>query len=200
VRSEDEEKLIYFVARFVNDLHNRDGDMLYGTTTPQKDNQVLGAAYMARVGCAPKLGVPDLEFSYYLFKWIIVRVGFQQFDLMCGMLRASLSRLWYALEEDDDDMIVITEYANHVFGIIEYVYPSTLLAHCPYAEYVYESDQPLCHTSASKQLGLHSCLESSFMLILSTCSAACLCLVSGATKVLNASWMRMVRMNSALRN
>ncbi|KAF8604934.1 hypothetical protein BDV93DRAFT_605804 [Ceratobasidium sp. AG-I] len=119
IESEDEDDLIQMLSYVVDNPQDREGARLYGTASPQEDSELLTVAYMVRVACSAT--PPSIDLSYYLFKWIIVRLNKTNSNLLCGVMQASLSRLWIALE-DDEYAVTTTEYANHIFAYSEAIY------------------------------------------------------------------------------
>ena len=118
VELEDESNLIQMLSFCVDNPKDREGVGLYGTASPQEDIELLSLAYIARVGCGSTC--PGIDFSHYLLRWILVRVDIARSDLLCDIVKASLSRLWTALEEDEC-AVTTTEYANHIFVNLESV-------------------------------------------------------------------------------
>jgi hypothetical protein len=118
VESEDEDDLIQMLSFCVDNPNDREGVRLYGTTSPWEDSELLTVAYMVRVSCSAN--PPSIDFSHYLLRWILVRVRVNDSNALCGVMQASISRLWTALERDEF-AVTTTEYANHIFLYAEFV-------------------------------------------------------------------------------
>lgn len=126
VESEDEDDLIQMLSYIVDNPRDREGATLYGTVSPEEDSKLLAVAYMVRV--AYSAAPPSIDLSHYLLRWILVRVNKENSNLLYGVMQASLSRLWTALE-GDEDAVTTTEYANHIFVYLESVHIFSFRVH-----------------------------------------------------------------------